>query len=278
MGYFNNFIHLGMRSFIKRIHQSKLTSDFLSAKIENAYAALRGRKVRFRLDEDGTLLAQEGRRSLRISDKYRGFWLYGNGIESRAKFIFDSYCLSKVNFQPGDIVFDCGANSGDLFLKLSELIDSKNYYGFEPNPSDFKVLSFNVGADANLFRLALGNVDAESDFYASTTKGDSSLIEPRSWDRKIKVSVIRLDTFIMERNIEAIKLLKLEAEGFEPEILEGLGSMIRRCEYIAIDGGYERGKNCEQTLTRCTNYLLSNGFEMHDIYFPWHRALYRRAE
>jgi hypothetical protein len=71
-------------------------------------------------------------------------------------------------------------------------------------------------------------------------------------------------------------LLKLEAEGFEPEILEGLDIMIQRCEYIAIDGGYEKGENCEQTFTSCTNYLLSNGFKIIDIYFPWFRALYKR--
>ena len=43
-----------------------------------------------------------------------------------------------------DVVFDCGANSGDLFLRLSKLIDSNNYYAFEPNPLDFKVLNFNL--------------------------------------------------------------------------------------------------------------------------------------
>ncbi len=59
-------------------------------------------------------------------------------------------------------------------------------------------------------------------------------------------------------------------------MLEGLGSAIGCCEYIAIDGGYERGIACEQTFTTCTNYLLRNGFEIVDIYFPWCRALYKR--
>lgn len=122
----------------------------------------------------------------------------------------------------------------------------------------------------------MGNIDSELNFYIGTSGGDSSLIEPERYDEKVIVRVARLDSFMIERKIDFVKLLKLEAEGFEPEILEGLGAMILRCEYVAVDGGYERGKNCEQTLTTCTNYLLANGFEMIDIYFPWCRALYMR--
>jgi FkbM family methyltransferase len=262
--------------FLKRCHQSRLVSDSLSAALENTYAVLRGKKVRFTVEKDGSFYAEEGGRKLQISNKQRGFWLYRNGINTREKFLFDSYCLQNIKFDKDDVIFDCGANSGDLFLRLSKLIKPSGYYGFEPNPLDFKVLSVNAGLGANLFNLALGNVNSELSFYTYTRGGDSSLIKPKVWDEEIRVSVVRLDSFMLERGVTAVKLLKLEAEGFEPEILEGLGSMIRYCEYIAVDGGYERGENCEQTLTTCTNYLLSNGFEMLDIYFPGHRALYRR--
>ncbi|MGA0733721.1 MAG: hypothetical protein ACO3O2_05845, partial [Candidatus Nanopelagicales bacterium] len=56
---------------------------------------------------------------------------------------------------------------------------------------------------------------------------------------------------------------------------EGLGGEIHKCKYIAIDGGYERGVNSEQTFTWVTNYLLNKNFEILDIYFPWSRALFR---
>ena len=83
-----------------------------------------------------------------------------------------------------------------------------------------------------------------------------------------------IKTLIDELNIDKIKLLKIEAEGYEPEVLEGLGDKMRICQYIAVDGGYERGIKSEQTLTIITNHLLNNGFEMMDIYFPWCRALF----
>lgn len=260
---------------LDQLHRSNLFPIYLSLVAENALAVLRRRKVRFATDK-GVLFAKENSKKLSISNPARGFWLYRNGIGVREDFIFKSYCLQNILFKQEDIVFDCGANSGDLFLKLSKYINADNYYAFEPNPADFNVLRSNALGAENLFNLALGNVDSELTFYIGTSGGDSSLIEPKTYDSKAVVRVVRLDSFMVERKINSVKLLKLEAEGFEPEILEGLGAMILRCEYVAVDGGYERGKDCEQTLTTCTNYLLANGFEMIDIYFPWNRALYKR--
>jgi hypothetical protein len=75
--------------------------------------------------------------------------------------------------------------------------------------------------------------------------------------------------------LKQIKLLKIEAEGFEPEILTGARGAFSIIEYISVDGGYERGLQSEQTFTAITNLLLNNDFEIIDIYFPWHRALFK---
>lgn len=261
---------------LELLHLSNLFPIYLSIAAENVIARLRGKQVRFGVDSGGALFAKDKIRKLFISNPARGFRLYRNGISVREEFIFKSYCLQNIDFSKDHIVFDCGANSGDLFLKLNGMISSDNYYAFEPNPADCDVLRMNAHGAKNVFNLALGNVDSEQTFFIATSGGDSSLIQPKTYDHKVTVRVMRLDSFIVERKIDSIKLLKLEAEGFEPEILEGLGDMIRRCEYIALDGGYERGEDCEQTFTKCTNYLLLNDFEMVDIYFPWYRALYRR--
>jgi FkbM family methyltransferase len=261
---------------LTKVHSSKWVSDALSVKFENFWAMVRRKKVRFVLTNDNVLFANEDNRQLLINNKHRGFWLYRDGIETRERFLFNSYCLQHISFMEDDIVFDCGANSGDLFLSLSKLIKPENYYAFEPNPSDFKILAANVATKSKVFNLGLGNVNSELPFYTLTKDGDSSFIEQKNYDEKITVPVVRLDSFVKQNKITTIKLLKLEAEGFEPEILEGFGNRILCCQYIALDGGYERGKNEEQTLTICTNYLLSNGFEMLDIYFPWYRAIYRR--
>ena len=72
-----------------------------------------------------------------------------------------------------------------------------------------------------------------------------------------------------------MKCLKLEAEGAEPEILEGLGDKLSLVEYICTDLGYERGVHCESTFLAVTNFLLSKGFELIDVQHGRICVLYR---
>lgn len=126
-----------------------------------------------------------------------------------------------MKFVGDDIVIDCGANSGDLYLSFCHMIQPNNYIAFEPNPTDFEILKENLSSDCRAYNLALGNADTELDFYVASKTGDSSIVEPSVYDEKITVKVSRLDTYMVENAISGVKLLKIEAEGFEPEILEG---------------------------------------------------------
>ena len=76
--------------------------------------------------------------------------------------------------------------------------------------------------------------------------------------KKIIVPSRRLENFIHK----PVKLLKLEAEGAEPEILYGIGDKLKLIEYISADVGFERGIKEESTLVPVTNYLLENNFEL----------------
>ena len=70
---------------------------------------------------------------------------YRNGIERRISFLQDVYFLHSIDFLDKDIVIDCGANCGDLYLALKEINPNLMYYGFEPSPKDFVSLSANIG-------------------------------------------------------------------------------------------------------------------------------------
>jgi FkbM family methyltransferase len=154
------------------------------------------------------------------------------------------------------------------------LIEPENYIGIEPSPPDFETLKLNTDNKCRIINKGLGNTNGTLPFYISLSEADSSFIKPNHFTKIINIPVIRLDKLIEELNLNRIKLLKVEAEGYEPEVLEGLADKIEMCEYIAIDGGYERGVKNEQTFTAVTNYLLDNNFKMIDIYLPWCRALF----
>ena len=208
-------------------------------------------------------------------NKKRGAWLYSRGLRRRAEFLQSSYCLESVEFVDGDVVVDCGANVGDLLLSIGSRIDKSDYIAFEPNLEDFMVLSRNEPL-AESHNLALGAAKGKMKLYQQTSRGDSTLIRPESFSSVVEVDVITLDDFVESRAITKIKLLKVEAEGFEPEVLSGALKSLAMCEYVAVDGGPERGPERTATFPELTNLLTGRGFELVGVYGPWLRGLFRR--
>ncbi len=141
--------------------------------------------------------------------------------------LFNSYCLDKVNINTNDVIIDCGANVGELNIALKLKNLNVNYYAFEPDYSNFICLLEN-------------NYDFGTQEYTS-------------------VSTLRLDDITLPKNI---KLFKVEAEGFEPEVIEGAQETLKRTEYICVDFGSERGIEQENTVIEVNNILLKNNFDL----------------
>ena len=203
----------------------------------------------------------------------RGFEHYNRGLIHRGNEIAISYGINKIEFNKNDMVIDCGANVGDLFLYLRDKINHRNFLAVEPSSLEFEALVLNTPNAKNL-NIALADKDGESEFFVSNRKADSSLIEPKRFTEKITVKTTTIDSLFKNYNLTNIKLLKLEAEGFEPEILEGAKNSIKNIHYIAIDGGYERGIKQEETFTKLTNLLIENGFSIIFVNFKFGRALF----
>jgi FkbM family methyltransferase len=198
---------------------------------------------------------------------------YARGIPKRAKQLGDDYLLPLLDFRDGDVVLDCGANVGDLKLYFRHIGVAVEYIGIEPGPGEFQVLERNV-APSRAINVGLWNEDGELTFYVSSGGADSSLIEPPAYDSVVTVPTRRLDGLV---DYPRIKLLKLEAEGAEPEVIEGSSGLFDRLEYIAADLGAERGKVQSSTLPEVTNYLLANGFELVAVNHRRIVALFRNT-
>ncbi len=199
--------------------------------------------------------------------------IYSKGVEARAKKLGADYLLPLVHFADGDVVIDCGANVGDLKLYFRDLGVAVEYVGIEPGPGEFAVLQRNV-QPSKVHNVGLWNEDGELTFYVSSGGADSSLIEPPAYDSVTRVPTRRLDTLV---DYPRIKLLKIEAEGAEPEALEGATGLLDRIEYITADVGGERGIEQESTLAPVTNFLLGRGFEFVALNPARLSALYRNT-
>ena len=259
---------------ILRLFQN-ISSKSFACTIQNYFSLLTNSSAKFRYcSEDNMYLAYSDHSKRFFKHQVRGFNLYHRGLKKRGEYIFNSYCLNHIKFGENDIVIDCGANYGDLFLELSKYIKEENYITFEPSLSEFKCIEKSLPL-ANNFQVGLSDRPGELMFYLSSNEGDSSFIKPQSYTHTISSEVTTLDIFKKKENLKSCKLLKLEAEGYEPEILDGAISFLTICDYVAVDGGPERYG--QPTFQAGDNQLNESGFKLIDRFKSKHRALYKNT-
>ena len=218
------------------------------------------------------------------NNRQRGSKCYRKGLKERGLELAKSYNIDCLKFEEEDIVLDCGANYGDLMLYLEFLNIKLNYYAFEPGFEEYKALeanmkNMNTKIKKHTYQLGLGNSNSIKDFYYSPVDGDSSIIEIDCFVKKVQIEVIKLEDFVKQKLYnKKIKLLKLEAEGAEPEVLEGSKEILKQVEYIAADLGPERGLNKNCTLTEVTNFLQEQNFVIQEFGYPRITALFRNVD
>jgi len=236
--------------------------SFVIAK--NAQFYIQKRPLRFKSENSQILIAN----GMETWTTHRSrTHLYAFGFEHRGSSIGKSYLLENIDFKEGDVVIDCGANMGDLHLWFKSRNLRVQYIGIEPNPIDFACLSRNVPGNLRPLNLALWNISGELKFWVDSNSASSSLIEPPNYSEIISVKSVRLDELELPQKI---KLLKVEGEGAEPEILLGASNILKRIEWISVDVGPERGIEQASTRDDVVTFLTSNSFEIA-IENPFHR-------
>lgn len=193
---------------------------------------------------------------------YRQLRLYSRGLKSRLKNLLEDYFINKINFKDNDIVVDCGANIGELYVALNINFSAKiNYIGFEPSPNEFRCLILNASNQKH-YQVALSEKSKRQKFYISSEEADNSLIEPKYFSKTINLKSERLEKLVSKSKI---KLLKIDAEGAEIEVLKGCKNILKSIKYISVDLGPERGINSEPTFKDVIPYLITNGFVIQEI-------------
>ena len=207
----------------------------------------------------------------RFFNNKQGLYAYGEGFKKRKEELLSSYLIKNLEFKDKDNIIDIGANNGDFYLCFEKNIE---YHGFEPSPIVFSNLEYNI-KNQNVYNLGVSNIEGKNiEFFLNDETADSSILPINNYTKKINIETITLDK-IIHKIQKKIKLIKVEAEGYEPEILQGLKKYINEVEYITIDCGFERGIKRESTIAECSNYLIQNNFKMIDFGFPRLVALFK---
>jgi FkbM family methyltransferase len=182
-------------------------------------------KLSSRLPEQVVVTATDGRR-LRVNfDDHLSQLIYFLGEYERP---ISEIVLTFVG--PGDICLDVGANIGWYTTLMQKLVgNGGSVHAFEPIPSTFSILAENVASNSNpevvvLNNLALGEEAGEVEMHTfdDRSAGHASISDfGDAAANCIPTQMIRLDDYLVEKQVGDVKFVKIDIEGSELSMLKG---------------------------------------------------------
>lgn len=155
------------------------------------------------------------------------------------------YSCEAIHVRPGDTVIDCGGFVGGFSVAASKMGADRVLY-VEPTPKTKRCaeLNFHLHGCQNVsaFEMALGQELGTAKLNLSSSGSNNSLLAPDEDDlnAQIDVQVSTLEKLSHDQMIDPDRaFVKVEAEGFEVEIIRGLGGF--RPRSIVVDVTPERG-------------------------------------
>lgn len=170
----------------------------------------------------------------------RGFalWETSGNVNRRSMALWQAL----LRLHPWSLVLDVGANHGEMLL-WPELPRDARAYAFEPNPALAPLLRRSLAEShvaAEVVEAAVGSTDGRIALHLDRRwSGTSSLIAANtSGDyQTVNVPITRLDSFLAGLDGPApggSMLVKIDVEGLEAAVLEGLRPALGRWDRVAV--------------------------------------------
>ncbi len=141
------------------------------------------------------------------------------------------YCQQLI--KPGMIVVDIGAHVGYYTWLFSKLVGpSGKVISYEPSPENFRLLVSNLRAKniKNVIPIQKAICDGSKPvkFYISPGNSNHSIVKGfTNFDEVIDVAATTIDLGVKELGYAHVDFIKIDAEGAEPAILRGMGSILK---------------------------------------------------
>lgn len=221
-----------------------------------------GGNVAVRLEDspDGLCVLVDGRRiyvPAALCWKY-----YRQGWDGRLNRLEQEYGIGeRFTLDEDSVVLDIGANTGEFAHVCARY--GARVICFEPDPSVFACLMRNVAETpaVEAHDIVVWKEDGEVAFGLAPERHDSSVFAQGA--PRVMRRAQRLDSFAATHGVGRVTLLKCDAEGAEPEVLEGAGDFLKSVAFVSIDTGAERMG--ARTNLECAALLEAGGFEVVDV-------------
>ena len=224
-----------------------------------------------------------------------------NNNQERTKKYLENFNREKtikyLNKEDHPVIFDVGANNGLSAIEFKEWWPKAIIHCFEPQEEcwvDLDKLEKEYNDSSIILnKCAIGNntknnatfythdlTTGQSGFHKISTESKDSINLNELKEKKDvndlkkyndllnhvrNVEIIRLDHYMEEKNIVDVNILKIDTQGHEPEVLEGLGGKLSHVGIIITELMFYDYYERSLSFSDIEKYLIPAGFKLDDI-------------
>ena len=195
--------------------------------------------------------------------------------------------LKKKYLNNFECFFDVGAHKGESINLFLKNFNVEKIYSFESSPENYEILKKNLPKLKKKFRnkfikienITLGSENKDGylkqiDESSSSTLNDintesryfkrkQSLVYNKNKElfyNKIKIKISKLEDYINKNEINTVHFMKIDTEGYEYEILKGLGKNFNKVKLIMFEHHYHDMLKKNYTFSNIHKLLSENNF------------------
>lgn len=221
----------------------------------------------------------------------------GKNIERTTEYLkkFDrDNLLTSLIKKEKPLIFDIGGNNGSSIIEFKNIWNKSIIYSFEPQKEcldDLINLQKEFKDSVFVYNFAIGSEDTlNANFYSHdintgvsgfnkinqssldsidlNTKNDIELNQYLNGLNKVReVEIKRLDSFINSQSINPsdLDILKIDTQGFEPEVLKGAGKILSNFDLVITELMFYDFYERQLSFFDIEKYLIPAGFKLYDI-------------
>ena len=179
-------------------------------------------------------------------------------------------------------LLDVGSHCGEYINSINSKFKIDKIFGFEPNPKSYEILIKKIKNlnNVEVFNFAVGKDNEISTLNQNIESSSSSInqlnenskyfkrkyfffnfLRKKKFINPIKIKTVSLSNFLEDKNLDLIDLLKIDTEGYEFNVIKGLGKKLNKVKLIHLEHHFDDMVIKNYNLSDIHNYLVKNNFK-----------------
>jgi len=184
-------------------------------------------------------------------------------------------------------VIDVGANKGQFSSFAAARWPAAEIHAFEPLPGPAAKYRAVLGSRARLHDCALGSAAGVVEMHVASRADSSSLLALGDEQKAIfgmdevgtlAVAVRRLDEIFAPGTLPAPALLKIDVQGFEYEVIEGIGALADAIEWVFVETSFVELYRGQRLHEEVADLLSRLGYDLAIEHNPTHDERGRKVQ